>query len=219
MEGYAEEDLLPLSALQHHLYCPRQCALIHVDGLWAESQETVEGRHLHENVDSGGHTTREGVRTTRGLQIRSLRLGIVGRSDVVEFPADGPPCPVEFKRGRPKAIDADRVQLCAQAFCLEEMLGVQIPEGDLYYGRTRRRERVVLSAELRARTEETVAAVRTLVNAGSTPRAEYVARKCDRCSLKGLCLPGGTGPTRSASRYLARALSASLSELPSTTGE
>jgi CRISPR-associated exonuclease Cas4 len=211
VDGYAEEQLLPLSALQHYLYCPRQCALIHVDGLWAESRETVEGRHLHESVDSKGHTTRDEVRTARGLRIRSLRHGIVGRSDVVELPAEGPPRPVEYKRGRPKAIDADRVQLCAQALCLEEMLGVEVPEGDLFYGRTRRRERVVLSGDLRAKTLETIASVRALLDEGATPRAEYVACKCDRCSLKDLCLPGGTGPSRSASRYLARALGASLS--------
>jgi len=205
-----EADLLPLSALQHYLYCPRQCALIHIDGLWAENRLTVEGRHLHERVDSDRDTRRDDVRTARGLRIRSLRLGIVGRADVVEFRRTGPPRPIEYKHGRPKQIDADRVQLCAQALCIEEMLGATIPEGDLYYGLTHRRERVPLSKTLRARTEATIASVRALVDMGVTPRAEYEKRKCDRCSLKDLCLPNGTAPSRSPSRFLARALEASL---------
>lgn len=215
MENYEEEQFLPLSALQHYLFCPRQCALIHIDGLWAESQETVEGRHLHEAADSQQHTTRDGVRAVRGLWLRSHRYGIVGRSDVVEFPAHGPPRPVEYKRGRPKAIDADRVQLCAQALCLEEMLGLVVPEGHLFYARTRRREPVALSSSLRGKTLETISSVRNLLVEALTPRADYEPRKCDRCSLKDLCLPGGTGPSRSASRYLARALAASLA--PSRT--
>jgi CRISPR-associated exonuclease Cas4 len=213
VDGADEAALIPLSALQHYLYCDRQCALIHVDGLWAENRLTVEGRHLHEGVDSDTHSRRGGVRTVRGLRIRSLRLGIVGRADVVEFSTTGPPRPIEYKRGRPKQVDADRVQLCAQALCLEEMLGAQIPEGDLFYGRTRRREKVALSEALRAKTEATISSLRTLVDSGTTPRAEYAKRKCDNCSLKDLCLPKGTGPSRSPSRYLARALEASLAEV------
>lgn len=201
---------MPLSALQHYLYCPRQCALIHVDGLWAENELTVEGRHLHERVDSDHPRTRDGVRIARGLRIRSLHLGIVGRADVVEFASDGPPRPVEYKRGKPKRIDADRVQLCAQGLCLEEMLDTVVPEGDLFYGRTRRRERVQFTPKLRSLTLGAIDAVQDLLQRGVTPRAEYRSYTCDRCSLRGLCLPKGTGPNRSPSRYLARALHASL---------
>lgn len=219
MNGADEERLLPLSALQHHSYCPRQCALIHVDGLWAENRLTVEGRHLHESVDSGARSLRDGVRLARGLPVRSLRLGLVGRADVVEFPRTGPPRPVEYKRGRPKRIDADRIQLCAQALCLEEMLGTRIPEGDLFYGRTRRREPVAFTDALRAKTERTVEDVKKMLDAGIVPRVEYEQRKCDRCSLKDLCLPAGTGPSRSPSRYLARAVTAALAESAAEIGD
>ena len=211
MDRFEEADLFPLSALQHYAYCPRQCALIHIDGLWSENELTVEGRHLHESVDSDGPSERDGVRTTRGLRIRSLHHGIVGKADVVEFSA-GPPRPVEYKRGRPKANDADRIQLCAQALCLEEMLDTEVPEGDLFYGQTRRRERVAMSSSLRAKTVATIDAVRAQLDAGIAPRAAYEKRKCDRCSLKNLCLPNGTAPSRSASRYLSRALGASLAD-------
>lgn len=209
-----ESRLLSLSALQHYLYCPRQCALIHIDGLWAENRLTIEGRHLHEKADSAEGRTRGGVRIARALWIRSTRLGIVGRADVVEFPATGPPRPVEYKRGRPKSIDSDRVQLCAQALCLEEMLGAAIDEGDLFYGRTRRREVVPFDMALRAKTVDTIARVRALIDLGVTPRAKYEKQKCDHCSLRDLCLPQGTGPTTSPSRYLARALIASLADHP-----
>jgi CRISPR-associated exonuclease Cas4 len=137
---YVEDDLLPISALQHLLFCERQCALIHVEQVWAENRLTVEGRHLHERVDGGEHETRGGLRTARALPIRSLRLGLAGRADVVEFHASegaaGPPrvVPVEYKRGRPKSHRADEVQLCAQALCLEEMLGVHVAAGALFYG-------------------------------------------------------------------------------------
>lgn len=136
----AEDALIPLSALQHHLFCPRQCALIHVEGLWAEDAATAEGRILHERADSGQRETRPNVRIARGLALRSLTLGVAGRADVVEFHGRPPrPFPVEYKRGKPKAHRADEVQLCAQAICLEEMCNVDVPEGALFYGVTRRR--------------------------------------------------------------------------------
>jgi CRISPR-associated exonuclease Cas4 len=203
---FAEDDLLPLSALQHLLFCERQCALIHVEGLWLENRLTVEGRHLHERADAAGHETRGPVRTVRGLALRSLRLGLIGKADVVEFheAADGAPArvvPVEYKRGRPKPIDADRVQLCAQALCLEEMLDVAIPAGALFYGTPRRRTEVLLDAELRRRTEEAAARLRALVRGGITPLAEREA-KCDACSLLPRCLPQAVSRRRSASRWL-----------------
>src|SRR4051794_15637883 len=140
-----EDALIPLSALQHQLFCPRQCALIHVEGLWAEDGATAEGRILHEKVDAGRPETRPGVRVARALSIRSLKLGVTGKADSVEFhqgrdPGEpARPFPVEYKRGKPKAHRADEVQLCAQGICLEEMFGVEVAEGALFYGTTRRR--------------------------------------------------------------------------------
>lgn len=210
MDPFNEEDLLSISALQHYVYCPRQCALIHIEGLWAENVLTVEGGHLHEQVDKPGSRLKDGVRTARDLPIRSYRLGIVGRADVVEFTPQGPPRPVEYKRGKAKVIDADRVQLCAQALCLEEMIGTVIEEGDLFYGRTRRREIVTISDTLRTKTKTTIKALHALIANGTTPRVDYNQRKCGNCSLKDLCLPKGTETTRSPSRYFSRALASSL---------
>src|SRR5882724_4292817 len=126
-------ERLPISALQHWLYCPRQCALIHVERLWSENAFTAEGRVLHERAHEGGEENRPGLHITRGISLWSERLGLSGVADVVEFRGpDGRPFPVEYKRGRPKPHRADEVQLCAQGLCLEEMLGVVIPEGALF---------------------------------------------------------------------------------------
>lgn len=208
---FAEDDLLPLSALQHLLFCERQCALIHVEGLWAENRLTIEGRHLHERSDSGAGETRGPLRIARGLPIRSLRLGLVGKADVVEFhtSASGHSelrvIPVEYKRGRAKADDSDRVQLCAQALCLEEMLGVRITSGALFYGQTRRRTDVSFDSTLRQLTEASAFRLHALVMSGVTPRATR-APKCDGCSLLQLCLPDALTPRASAARYVERAL-------------
>ena len=218
--AFTEDDLLPLSALQHLLFCERQCALIHVEGLWAENPLTLEGTHMHEKAHEGAPETRAGVRITRGLALRSLRLGLIGRADVVEFhePAqrnDPPrPFPVEYKRGKPKIHDADRVQLCAQALCLEEMLDVVVPAGALFYGRTRRREDVVFDDRLRALTEETAARLHQLVTSNHTPRA-IREPKCNSCSLLDLCLPDALRPRLSASKYITDSLNCSLAGTPS----
>ena len=204
---FAESDLLPLSALQHYMFCPRQCALIHVEQIWEESRLTAEGRILHDRVDAGGAEKRRDVKRVLGLPIRCLRLGLVGNADVVEFhrQADGrwTPYPVEHKRGRRKEEDWDRVQLCAQALCLEEMLNVSVPEGALFYGKEQRREVVEIGDELRRKTEEVAAAVHRMLAEGRTPPPAY-APKCDNCSLVGICLPravGGRG--NRVARYLA----------------
>lgn len=196
------------------MFCERQCALIHIEGLWAENVLTVEGRQLHEKVDSGAPVESRGdLRIARGLALRSMRLGLSGRADVVEFhrvaSVEGgvgetwQPFPVEYKRGKPKSDGSDEVQLCAQALCLEEMLGVEIPEGALFYGKTRRRKNVELTGELRAKTEGAAARLHELVRSGVTPKA-YREPKCENCSLLKLCLPPES-PRRSAARYLARA--------------
>jgi CRISPR-associated exonuclease Cas4 len=223
----AESDLLPISALQHLLFCERQCALIHVERLWAENRLTVEGRLLHQRAH-GQHgperspirrEVRDGVLIARALPLRSLRLGLAGVADVVEFhpPSQpgAPPCPfpVEYKRGRPKPGGCDRVQLCAQALCLEEMRGVPVAAGALFYGRTRRRASVQFTSELRRQTEDAASRVRAIVAAGVTPPARY-DKKCERCSLRQLCLPQVADGHRSAAGYLSRALRQALADDP-----
>jgi CRISPR-associated exonuclease Cas4 len=169
---FCEDDLLPLSALQHLMFCERQCALIHVEQVWADNRLTVEGTHLHRKADSGEAESRGDVRTTRGVPLRSLRLGLIGKADVVELHrmhSGGKekwlPFPVEYKRGKPKPDRSDEVQLCAQALCLEEMLGVEIATGALFYGTTRRREDVAFDHELRAETESAAARLHASRNA------------------------------------------------------
>lgn len=217
---FAEDDLLPISALQHLLFCERQCALIHVERLWAENPLTVEGRHLHERVDEEPGESRRDLRITRSLLVRNLRLGLTGRADVVELrrlPADAAPdgavlpslpgrwqpFPVEYKRGRPKQHRADEVQLCAQALCLEEMLGARIPAGALFYGQTRRRCEIPFDAQLRELTEATALRLHRLVGSGVTP-PPVREPKCDQCSLLAICMPAA--PTRSARDYVERSL-------------
>lgn len=226
---YAEDDLLPISALQHLLFCQRQCALIHLERVWAENRLTAEGRHLHRKAHDAPPETRDGVRITRGLPLRSLELGLVGQADVVMWrPPDGlrdadrtlaqllkesareelrrwTITPVEYKRGKPKPGDCDRVQLCAQALCLEEMLGVEIAAGELFYGTKRRRFGVEFDEPLRSATRRAAARLHELVAEGRTPPARY-EKKCDACSLLPICLPEALPPSRSARRFFERTL-------------
>ena len=203
-------DPIPLSALQHALYCLRQCALIHLDRAWAENRLTAQGRVLHQAADLPGSGRRRGVRTVTGLPIANRRLGIAGIADVVEFrvaESGGEiPFPVEYKRGKPKLHRADEVQLCAQALCLEEMTDRAVPEGALFYGETRRRLGVPFDDELRRLTTDTIAAVRVLFAAGRLPPAVYESRKCRACSLIDICRPQLSG--RSARAWRAHALTA-----------
>lgn len=211
---FVEDDLLPISALQHLLYCERQCALIHIERLWAENRFTAEGAILHRKAHGGRAETRPSARTARGLPVRSLALGLFGIADVVRWEAGGPAAqvvPVEYKRGRPKANDCDRVQLCAQALCLEEMLGRSLPFGEIFYGRTRRRVRVEFTPDLRRTTIQSVTRLHELVRSRQAPRAEY-GRKCGRCSLLELCMPRLTGRAPTSSRDFDRALDALLRE-------
>lgn len=185
----AENGLIPLSALQHYLFCPRQCALIHIEQLWAEDGRTAEGRLLHERVDAGGAERRAGVRIERGVALRSLALGIAGRADVVEFHGTPPqPFPVEYKRGKPKPHRADEVQLCAQAICLEEMCGSDVLRGALFYGETRRRTEIVFDAALRTLTEDVARQARAMISAGATP-PPVLTPGCRHCSLHDACCP------------------------------
>lgn len=204
---YDESELLPLSALQHLLFCPRQCALIHIEQVWVENLFTAEGRILHEKTHTPGSERKRSVRVEYSLPLRSLRLGLTGKADVVEFHADAgsdteTPYPVEYKRGRPKADDCDRVQLCAQALCLEEMLDVRVPAGALFYGRERRRTPVEFDEAMRRKTEQTALELHALVAAGCTPPPEYSAR-CKNCSLQDACLPKVCSGRPTVASYLA----------------
>lgn len=206
LDAEVEDALVPMSALQHYLFCPRQCALIHVERLWAEDVATAEGRLLHERADSGRGERRPGVRIARGLALRSIALGVTGKADVVEF-HDGQPFPVEYKRGRPKSHRADEVQLCAQAVCLEEMFDRPVPSGGLFYGQTRRRHDVAFDDDLRALTARTAEAVRHDIAHSHTPPP--VAKPgCKRCSLMELCRPERLEKPPSITTWMARQLAA-----------
>lgn len=218
MKVYTEDDLIMISALQHFVFCPRQCALIHIEQAWAENRLTAEGRIMHERVHEGTDESRGDIRITRGLPLRSLRLGIVGVADVVEFhrlaraPEPGVqqtgkgdcwlPFPIEYKRGKPKPDHCDAVQLCAQAISLEEMLGVEVPAGALFYGATRRRLDVSFTGELRMEVEEAAAGAHRLLESGQTPKAVY-SKRCENCSLLADCLPKAVARGKSINRYLA----------------
>ena len=192
---YREEELLPISGLRHMAVCLRQFALVHIEQSWVENFYTAEGRILHKNADRPHYETRHGRKLVYALPMLSYRLGLTGKADVVEFPAEGlsePVAPVEFKRGHPKADDVDEVQVCAQAMCLEEMMGVHIPRGFLYYHQERHRVEVEFSSDLRDRVEALSAAMHKLYQSGETP---VVARmpKCRVCSLDGICQPQWSG--------------------------
>lgn len=219
-ERTAFMELLPISALQHLLYCERQCALIHLEQVWAENRFTAEGNVMHEKAHDGPDELKAGVRIVRGLDVKSEVLGLSGQCDVVEFHrsagvplSQGGPLsplsgelilPVEYKRGKPKAHRADEVQLCAQALCLEEMMGAAIPEGRLFYGQTRRRMDVIFDAELRALTAETARRLHKLITNRVTPPAVYEERKCDACSLIELCMPQAMRFQKGAGAWFAR---------------
>lgn len=201
------DDLIMLSSLQHYIFCPRQCALIHVEQSWNENYLTATGRIQHEHVDKTASESRKDICQATSLRLTSLRLGLTGVADMVEFhrivedencqdyavPLEGKkglwrPVPVEYKRGKPKEHQADEIQLCAQSICLEEMLSTRIPVGLLFYSSIRRRVEVEFTDDLRAKTEVTVKAVRELINSGITPPAQY-SKSCEACSLIEECQP------------------------------
>ncbi|MEO6982258.1 MAG: CRISPR-associated protein Cas4 [Edaphobacter sp.] len=206
-----DENNLPISGLQHLAFCPRQWGLIHLEQAWQENRLTAEGRLLHERADLPGQSRRDQVRTVRGMWLRSHRLALTGRADIVEFKPE--PYPVEYKRGKRKPNDCDAVQLCAQALCLEEMLGVSIPKGAFFYGDPRRRLEVLFTEELRRRTESLAATMHQLFRAGITPAAQP-SPHCRSCSLVDLCLPASTDGTTDTRRWLNRQIH-SLSITPS----
>ena len=189
----ADEEPIPLSAVQHAVYCLRQAALIHLERLWDENRFTAEGDVLHAVADKGGSRRGRGVRRVLSLPLGSVRLNLTGIADLVEFqPVSGGgerAFPVEYKRGKPKLHRADEVQLCAQALCLEEMTEQPVPEGALFYAQTRRRVIVPFDADLRALTEATVADLARLLATRVTPPPTAHRSRCRACSLLDLCRP------------------------------
>lgn len=203
-----ELEPIYLSSLQHYLYCPRQFGLIELEDVWLENQFTAEGQVLHQRVDQAEKEKRGDIRTVRALRLSHSTLGIEGVADVVEYHRlpDGTerPFPIEYKRGKPKAHRADEVQLCAQALCLEDMEGIVVPKGALFYGAVRRRHVVEFDEPLRELTLQTILACRAIVQSNITPKAVYQAAKCRHCSLIEQCHPQHFG--RSASAWLAEQL-------------
>jgi CRISPR-associated exonuclease Cas4 len=229
---YSEDDLLPISALQHLAFCERQCALIHLESAWAENQLTAEGRVLHDRAHEPGTESRGDIRIARALRLCSLRLGLSGVADVVEFhrcdrPGDAgtdnkpmqvggvhfpavsglwTPFPVEYKRGRPKSGAYDEVQLCAQALCLEEMLGVPVPSAALFYGKPVRHFEVALTPALREETERLALRLHEMMRLGITPPPVYERKKCDSCSLISVCVPERLSEHRTVEDYISSVL-------------
>ena len=209
-----DAEPVPLSALQHAVYCLRQAALIHLERLWAENVFTAEGHVLHITADQAGSRKSRGVRRVMALPIASRQHGIAGVADLVEFCANKTggetPYPVEYKRGKPKLHHADEVQLCAQALCLEEMTGHPVPEGALFYAQTKRRVVVAFDLPLRQLTADTIAALRTVFVTETTPPAHYRADRCRACSLIDLCRPKATA--KSATAWRSRMVTSLLDE-------
>jgi CRISPR-associated exonuclease Cas4 len=198
---FLESDFLPISALQHLLFCERQCCLIHVEQIWIENRLTSEGRVLHANVHEQGDEARNGVLITHGLKLKSFVLGLTGVADVVEFHFSDlngielanrkglwSPFPVEYKRGKPKNNSSDEVQLCAQALCLEEMLKISIEKGALYYGSEHKRHEIEFSELLRKETVKASQRLHKIIDSGITSPTHY-EKHCDSCSMIGVCMP------------------------------
>lgn len=185
------DDFIAISALQHYAYCPRQFALIHVEQAWEENRFTAEGQILHERVDSGLAEQRRGTRYERGVMLESQQYRLRGKMDLLEIKSGGPLAyfPVEYKRGKPKVEDWDRIQLCAQVLCLEEMRQCSITEGALWYWETRRRENIAITLALREATIIAINEAHLILNSGKTPHPTANTKRCRACSLINICEP------------------------------
>ncbi len=216
---FNEDELLPLSALQHLVFCERRAALVHVERIWDDNRFTADGRNRHESTDKAEAVKRGDLVTARGVPLRSLRLGLSGKADVVEFhrircgssengaklpgqSGNWLPYPVEHKRGKLRREEGYEIQVCAQALCLEEMLDLTVPEGAVFYAKTARRLEVKFSSALREGTERAAERLHELLGSGETPPARPDSR-CGRCSLRPHCLPDVTGGASTAREYIA----------------
>ncbi|MDD1772299.1 MAG: CRISPR-associated protein Cas4 [Methanomassiliicoccales archaeon] len=204
---YSDDELLSLSGIQHFFFCKRQWALIHVEQSWQENKRTAEGRVVHKIVDDPDfHEVRNGIRTLRSVKVASKRLGLFGICDQIDVSegAEGMSMqPVEYKVGKPKSDDRDRVQLCAQCICLEEMYNTHISTAFLYYHDTRRRNEVEMTEDLRNITERTAEEMRALYEEGVTP-PPVKSRRCDNCSLIDICVPELGSATGDVRKYVER---------------
>lgn len=199
---FPQHLIVSISAIEHYEYCPRQCALIHVDGVWEDNRSTVHGERAHRRVDSGEHRAERGRLVLRSIPLWSEQLGLVGRADAVEIHADGSVVSVEYKSGTRHGRAAD-LQACAQAMCLDEMLGTTIGRAYVWYGGTRRREPVVIDDFLRADTLSVVRRIRESIETGTLPRAPNDER-CPSCQLLNHCLPSVVDDADSVRRYVER---------------
>jgi len=203
---YSEDEFLQLSALQHFIFCQRQCALIHIEQLWTENILTTEGKIMHENVHSEHSSNQADIKIARGMAINSHELGLSGKADLVEFhKVEGSckwiPFPIEYKRGKPKKNNSDKIQLCAQALCFEEMVKIKIPCGALFYGRTRHRLNIKFDKLLRQETRKRALMLHDFIKKGKTPLPIYEA-KCKSCSFIEECLPKVISNKISINEYL-----------------
>ena len=186
---WSEAETVLISALEHFSYCPRQCALIHVERIFDENVFTLRGRHAHERADEAHTRFENGVRLERALPLWSERLGLIGQGDVIEFHPDGRIVPVEYKNGPRRERRHDDFQLCAQALCLEEMLHVSVSGGAVFSLQTRRRREVTFDEALRDETAQAVADVRALVQSAAALPPPLNDKRCPRCSLADACVP------------------------------
>ena len=212
---YNDDDYLKISGIQHYSFCKRQWALIHIEQQWVENSRTIEGKYLHTRVDNPFEREKRGdALILRAVGLSSSALGVYGVADVVEYrrvetngirlkgyPGSWLPFPVEYKRGEPKEGMVDEVQLCIQAICLEEMHGIAISEGAIFYGEIKRRVRVLFDSKLRDETIKLIEEMHCLFTAGVTPAPEY-AQHCKACSLKDICLPKELNVKSSVVDYL-----------------
>jgi len=203
-----ENDLIMLSALEHYSYCPRQCALIHVEQSFAENLYTLRGRAVHEQVDEPEIKIEKGVRVERALPLWSNRLGLTGKADVVEFHGDIP-YPVEYKHGPRREKEHDDLQLCAQAMCLEEMTGQAVPQGAIFHHSSRRRREVEFTPVLRQKVEQYVTEIRAMLASRILPPAVNDAR-CKHCSLQDSCLPSVTNEKKRLRRFASELFTVSI---------
>lgn len=185
---FSDDELVPISALQHYLFCPRQCALIHIEQCFEENIYTLRGRAVHEKAHSEEADTIEGIRVERSLHLKSNRLGLVGISDIVEFDIEGNPFPVEYKSGSKKVSEADFIQLTAQSVCLEEMLSKKVDRGAIFYAASKKRVSVKIDSNLVKLLEDTTIKVRNLLQQQFLPLPINDSR-CNDCSLIDVCQP------------------------------
>lgn len=210
---FSEDEYLMLSALQHYYFCPRQCALIHLEQSWAENYHTMAGNIMHEHIHSDIHESRKDIMKISSLRLFSKEFGIVGSSDLVEFHKSAygvkipgrnglwNVVPIEYKKGKEKKDSVDKVQLCSQAICLEEMLKTKIEKGFLFYGTSHRRVEVEFSEDLRVVTCRTIENIHKLFKSEKTPLGKY-SKKCNSCSFFDMCMPKSAGKGKSVKLYL-----------------